>query len=381
MFVFMPHSSLPGIFCPIRLSVVIFSSIYNLIFTKMKRVLSLLSGFILLFTGLTLRGQNATSEYSITNRIHLPGNGGWDYLSVDEAGARLFVSHSSVVQVIDLKTGQLAGTISDTPGVHGIALAPDLNKAFISEGQASAIKIINMQTLAVIADVKIDGKNPDAIIYDQYSKKVFAFNGGSSNATVLDAVTNAVIGTIPLDGKPEFPASDGKGKLFVNIEDKNEISVIDVKSLTVLKSWPIAPGEEASGLALDLETNRLFAVCSNKLMVIVDATDGHVVTTLPIGNGCDGVKFDPGMKRAYTSNGEGTMTVVQEVNKDSFKVLENVPTAPGARTLAIDTKTHHIYMPAAESGPAPAATTENPRPRPTMKPDSFYVMDIALVMK
>ena len=184
-----------------------------------------------------------------------------------------------------------------------------------------------------------------------------------------------------LEGKPEFPASDGNGKIYVNIEDKSLISVIDVKTLKVEKSWPIAPGEEASGLALDNETHRLFAVCSNKLMVVVDALDGHVVTTLPIGDGCDGVKFDPGLKRAYSSNGEGTMTVVQELNKDSFKVLENVTTMSGSRTLAVDTKTHHIYLPSAEYNPAPAATTENPRPRRTMKPGSFAVLDIAPVKK
>jgi DNA-binding beta-propeller fold protein YncE len=349
----------------------------------MKRSLVLLSCLTILVTGLNLRGQNASSEYSIVNKIHVGGNGFWDYLTVDEAGARLFLSHSAVVNVVDLKTGQLVGTIENTPGVHGIAIAPDLNKAFISEGGANSVKVINLQTLALIADVKIEGQNPDAIMYDQFSKKVFTFNGRSSNSTVLDAVTNAVVGTIPLAGKPEFPASDGNGKVYVNIEDKSLISVIDVKTLTVGKSWPIAPGEEASGLALDNETHRLFAVCSNKLMVVVDALDGHIVTTLPIGSGCDGVKFDPGMKRAYSSNGEGTMTVVQEVNKDSFKVLENVTTMSGARTLAVDTKTHHIYLPAAEYNPAPAATAGNaqPQPRRTMKPDSFLVMDIAPVKK
>jgi YVTN family beta-propeller protein len=347
----------------------------------MKRLMVYLSCLIILLTGLNLRGQNINSEYSIVNKIHLPGDGGWDYLTVDEAGARLFISHGTMVQVLDLKTGQLAGTINETPGVHGIAIAQDLNKAFISEGRTASVKIINLQTLAVIADVKITGQNPDAIMYDQFSKKVFVFNGGSSNASVLDAATNEVTATIALEGKPEFPASDGNGKIYVNIEDKSLISVIDVKSMKVEKSWPIAPGEEASGLALDNETHRLFAVCSNKLMVVVDALDGHVVTTLPIGNGCDGVKFDPVMKRAYSSNGEGTMTVVQELNKDSFKVVENVTTLPGARTLSVDTKTHHIYMPTAEYGPAPAATAENPRPRRTIKPGTFLVMDIAPVKK
>jgi len=326
-------------------------------------------------------GQSVNSEYTILNKIHLPGNGGWDYLTVDEPGARLFISHSTVVQVLDLKTGQLAGTINETPGVHGIALAPDLNKAFISVGRTASVKIINLKTLELIADVKITGQNPDAIMYDQFSKKVFVFNGGSANATVIDAVTNEIAATIPLEGKPEFPVSDGKGKIYVNIEDKSLISVVDANSMKVDKSWSIAPGEEPSGLALDNGTHRLFSVCSNKMMVVVDAIDGHVVTTLPIGNGCDGVKFDPVLKRAYSSNGEGTMTVVQESDKDSFKVIENVTTVSGARTLAIDNSSHHIYMPTAEFNPAPAATTENPRPRRSIKPDSFIILDIAPVRK
>lgn len=347
----------------------------------MKGSLIFIGCMFLLLTGSNIFAQNAKSEYSVVNKIHLPGDGGWDYLSVDETGGRLFVSHGTVVQVVDLKTGQLAGTVNETPGVHGIAIAQDLNKAFISVGRNASVKVVDLKTLALIADVKVTGENPDAIMYDQFSKKVFVFNGRTSNATVLDATTNNVVGTIALEGKPEFPASDGKGNIYVNIEDKSLISVIDATTLKVLKSWPIAPGEEASGLALDNETHRLFAVCGNKLMVVVDAIDGHVVANLPIGDGCDGVKFDPGMKRAISSNGDGTMTVVQEVDKDNFKVLENIPTMAGARTLAIDTKSHHIYSPTAEFNPAPAATADNPRPRRSPKPDSFNILDIAPVKK
>jgi WD40 repeat protein len=347
----------------------------------MKRSSVFITCLLIFLSGINLFGQNTKSEYAILNKIHLPGEGGWDYLSVDEAGSRLFVSHGSVVQVVDLKTGQLAGTVNETPGVHGIALAPDLNKAFISVGRNASVKVIDMKTLALLADVKVTGENPDAIMYDQFSKRVFVFNGRTSNATVIDATTNQVAGTIALEGKPEFPVSDGNGNIFVNIEDKSIISVIDAKTLKVLKSWPIAPGEEASGLALDNETHRLFAVCGNKLMVVVDATDGHVVANLPIGDGCDGVKFDPELKRAVSSNGEGTMTVVQELNKDSFKVLETIATMAGARTLALDTKSHHIYSPTAEFNPAPAATAAEPRPRRTAKPDSFFIMDIAPVKK
>jgi len=345
----------------------------------MKKSFVVISCLLILLSYSNLSGQNSKSEYSIVNKIHLPGEGGWDYLSVDEAGNRLFVSHGTLVQVVDLKTSQLAGTITETPGVHGIALAPDLNKAFISVGRNASVKVIDFKALTLIADVKVTGGNPDAIMYDDFSKKVFVFNGSTSNATVIDAVSNTVVGTIALSGKPEFPVSDGKGKIYVNIEDKSVISVIDANTLKVDKSWPIAPGEEASGLAIDNETHRLFAVCGNKLMVVVDAVDGHVVANLPIGEGCDGVKFDPGMKRAYSSNGEGTMTVVQEVDKDHFKVLETIKTVAGARTLALDTRTHHIYTPSAEFGPAPAPTAENPRPRRIPKPDSFNIMDIAPV--
>jgi DNA-binding beta-propeller fold protein YncE len=359
----------------------VLNSIYKLIVSQMKRSLVFFSSLLILISGFSLHGQNAKSEYSIVNKIHLPGDGGWDYLIVDETGTRLFVSHSTVVQVVDLKTSQLAGTINETPGVHGIAIAPDLNKAFISVGRSASVKVVNFKTLELIADIKITGENPDAIMYDQFSKKVFVFNGRTSNATVLDAVNNQIVATITLEGKPEFPVSDGNGKVYVNIEDKSLISVIDVKTLKVEKSWPIAPGEEASGLALDNENHRLFAVCSNKLMVVVDAIDGHVVEKLPIGDGCDGVKFDPGLKRAYSSNGDGTMTVIQELNKDSYKVLENVTTISGARTIAVDTRTHHLYLPTAEFNPAPAATADNPRPRRTPKPDSFFIIDIAPVKK
>ena len=347
----------------------------------MKKSLFLFNLLLIVLAGSNLFAQNSKSEYSILNKIHLSGDGGWDYLSVDEAGSRLFVSHGTVVQVVDLKTGQLVATINDTPGVHGIAIAQDQNKAFISVGRNASVKVVDLKTLALITDVKITGENPDAIMYDQFSKKVFVFNGRTSNATVIDATNNTVVGTIALEGKPEFPVSDLNGNIYVNIEDKSLISVIDAKTLKVLKSWPIAPGEEASGLALDNETHRLFAVCGNKLMVVVDATDGHVVANLPIGDGCDGVKFDPGMKRAISSNGEGTMTVVQEIDKDNFKVLENITTVAGARTLALDTRSHHIYAPTAEFNPAPEATADNPRPRRSPKPDSFFIMDIAPVKK
>lgn len=343
----------------------------------MKKLSLLAVSMLLLLSGSIVSGQGNSTGYTIVNKFSLPGDGFWDYLTVDEAGSRLFLSHGTVVQVVNLKDGQLIGTIDDTPGVHGIALAPDLNKAFISCGRDASVKVINFNTLAVIADVQVTGENPDAIIYDKYSGKVLTFNGRTANSTIIDAKTDKIVGTIALEGKPEFPASNGKGKIYVNIEDKSLISVIDINAMKVITSWPIAPGVEASGLALDRETNRLFAVCRNKLMVVVNAESGKVITSLPIGEGCDGVKFDPELKRAYASCGDGTMTVVQEVDKDHFKVLTTIKTAAGARTLAVDTKTHHIYTPTAEFNPAPAPTADNPRPRRSMKPGSFYVIDIA----
>lgn len=334
----------------------------------------MVSLFIVFGPTTLLRGQN--TGYKIENKIKLPGMGGWDYLSIDNSYNRIFISHSTVVLVVDLKTGNLAATIEETPGVHGIAIASGLNKAYISVGRSASVKVVNLNTLAVINNITGTGQNPDAIMYDAFTKRVLTFNGGSADATVIDALTDKIIATIALEGKPEFAVTDGKGKIYVNIEDKSLITVIDAKTMKVERSWPIAPGEEATGLALDNATHRLFSVCNNKLMVIADALDGHIVASLPIGEGCDGVKFDPGLKRAYSSNGDGTMTVVQELDKDNFKVLENFPTMPGARTLTVDMRTHHIYMPTAEYEPAPAATAENQRPRRIMKPDSFTLLDI-----
>ena len=335
----------------------------------MKKLLSIICVIVLLGSCNLLRAQ---SGYKVNNQIHLEGDGGWDYLSVDEAAGRLYVSHSSMALVVDLKTGKQVGKIPDTNGIHGIAIATNLNKGFTSNGRDSSVTVFDLKTLAITGKIKVTGKNPDAILYDVFSQKLFTFNGGSSNATVIDAKQNKVIGTISLDGKPEFPASDGKGKIFVNIEDKSEISVINATTLKVEKSWSVAPGEEPSGLALDNETHRLFSVCGNKLMVVSDAEAGKVVTTLPIGDRCDGVAFDPSLKRAYSSNGDGTITVVQEENKDKFKVLENIVTQKGARTIAVNKTTHHLYLPTAEFEKAPEGNHS-----PVIKPKTFVILDIA----
>jgi len=314
----------------------------------------------------------AQSNYRIANKIPVTGEGSWDYLNVDEVNGVIFVSHATVAQAIDIKTGKLVGTIPDTKGIHGIAIANDLNKGFTSNGRDSSVTIFNLKTLEVITKIQVTGQNPDAILYDPFSQKVFTCNGRSNNSTVIDAKTNKVIATIPLDGRPEFSVTDVKGKIFINIEDKSLINVINSATLKVEQHWPIAPGDGPSGLALDNETHRLFSVCSNKLMVVIDAETGKIITTLPIGDRCDGVAFDPAKKRAYSSNGEGSITVVQEENGNSFKVLETVTTMPGAKTIAINKVTHHLYLTTAEYQTAPTAANR----RPPVKPNSFQILDV-----
>jgi YVTN family beta-propeller protein len=318
-----------------------------------------------------------SQEYKVSKKIKIVGNEGWDYLAVDEVNQHLFVSHGSVVNVIDLISDQTIATIPDTKGVHGIAIANDLNKAFITDGKDNSVTIVDLKTFKLIEKVSIEGQKPDAVLYDKFSQKVFTYNANSNDATVLDAVTNKVVKTIPLGGKPEFSVTNAKGLIYVNIEDKNEIKTIDTNTLKVTATWSIAPGDEPSGLAIDLETNRLFSVCGNKLMIVVDASNGKIIKTLPIGDGCDGVAFDPKKKLVFSSNGEGTITVVKEQNAKSFSVLETVKTQKGARTIAINKTTGTLYLSTADFGAKPKATIENPSPRASIAPDSFVVLVVA----
>ena len=342
----------------------------------MQAVKCLIVCFVLFLCAVSVNAQTSVSHYKIAGKIHLEGDGGWDCLTVDDATGRLFVSHSTIVRVIDIKTGKLVGTITDTLGVHGIALAHDLNKGFISNGKDASVSIFNLKTLELLTKVTVTGENPDAILYDNFSHLVFVFNGKTSNATVIDAKTNKVVATIVLDGKPEFPTSDGKGTIYINIEDKSLVDVISTKTLKVEKNWPITPGVEPSGIALDNKNHRLFIGCRNKILVVADAEAGKALATVPIGDHCDGVAFDSTLKRAYSSNGDGTLTVVQEQPGDTFKLLENVITQKGARTLALDSKTHHLFLPTAEFGPVPAATAENPKPRPSIIANSFVILEV-----
>ncbi|HEV7231967.1 MAG TPA: YncE family protein [Bacteroidia bacterium] len=340
----------------------------------MNKNSSFLSLLLVLSAPALLLAQTKASDYKPANKIKVEGDGGWDYLASDAKTGLLYISHSNIVQVLDEKTGTIKATIPDTKGVHGIAIADDLGKGFISNGKDTSVTVFDLKTFATITKVKVTGKNPDAILYDPFSKKVFAYNGRSSNATVIDAKTNAVVATIPLEGKPEFSQTDGKGKVYVNIEDKSKVCMINSSTLKVEQTWSVAPGEEPSGLALDNKNHRLFMVCGNQLMMILDAENGKVIAKLPIGDGADGVAFDPSLERAYSSNGDGTVTVVQGEKGGNYKVLETITTQRGARTIAVDTETHHIFMPTAEFE-TPAAGDE--KKRPTMKKGSFMILDIA----
>ena len=330
---------------------------------------------IAVMTSIMSYAQDGAGMYKISNKYSITGDGGWDYITIDDSTHYLYISHGTITQVFDAKAGKLVATFNDTKGVHGIALAKDLNKGFISNGKDSSVTVFDMKKLTVIEKINVTGKNPDAILYDPFTHRVFTFNGRSSNSTVIDAKTDKVIGTIALEGKPEFAVSDEKGKIYVNIEDKSKLCMINPLTMKVEQTWSIAPGEEPSGLALDNKTHRLFSV-TDKLMVILDANTGKVITTLPIGDRVDGVSFDPIKKRAYSSNGDGTMTVVQEESENSFKVIATVKTQAGARTITIDKTTGKIYLPTAEFGEAPAATKENPHPRPVVKPGSFVVIEV-----
>jgi DNA-binding beta-propeller fold protein YncE len=341
----------------------------------MKKISLIIS--LLMLTSISASfAQVGNSGYRIVNKIHLDGDGGWDYLTIDDSTSRLYVSHGTIVQVLDVIGKKVVGTIPDTKGVHGIALARDLNKGFTSNGRDTSVTVFDLKTLEVITKLKVTGNNPDAILYDPFSHKVFTYNGRSSNSTVIDANSNKVIGTISLPGKPEFSVTDGKGKVYVNIEDKSLVCLINPTTLKVEKTWSVAPGEEPSGLAIDSKDHRLFVVCGNKLMIVLDADNGNVVSKLDIGERVDGVAYDLALKRIYSSNGDGTLTVVQEENKNTFKVKENFTTQKGARTITLNPKTHRIYLPVAEYEAVPAATKENPRPRPSVKENSFMIIEI-----
>lgn len=322
----------------------------------------------------TAKAAAAPVHYHVLDKIAVGGEGGWDYLTLDAAARRLYISRGTRVVVLDVDSGKTVAEIPGTEGVHGIALAPDLHRGFTSNGRSSTVTTFDTGTLAVLGSVKATGDNPDAIIYDPASHRVFTFNGRGKNATAIDAATATVAGTVPLDGKPEFAVADGKGRVFVNIEDKNQISVIDSRALRVEKSWPIAACDEPSGLAMDRKNGRLFTVCHNRSMAVLDAETGRVVASVPIGEGVDAAAWDPSTGLAFASNGEGTLTVVKQDGPDAYHVVENAATQRSARTMALDEKTHRIFLAAAEFGTPPPATADQPRPRAPMVPGSFTIL-------
>ena len=314
------------------------------------------------------------SGYHLLKKIPLGGEGGWDYLAFDSPTRRLFISRGAKVVVLNVDTGTVAGEIANTDGVHGIAFAPELDRGFTSNGRANTVTIFDLQSLQVIGSAKT-GMNPDAIVYDPASKRVFTMNGQSNDATAIDAATGNVLGTIAVTGKPEFAVADGAGHVYVNIEDKSEELQIDTQNLKVTAQWPLAPCQEPSGLAMDIAHRRLFAGCHNQMMTVVDADSGKVIATPAIGLGVDANAFDPGTGFAFASNGQSaTLTVVHEDAPDKFSVVENVATQRGARTMALDPKSHEIYLVTADFAPAPPSANENPKPRMMPVPGTFVVL-------
>jgi DNA-binding beta-propeller fold protein YncE len=313
-------------------------------------------------------------QYHVVKSLKVGGDGGWDYLTADAEGRRLYVSRGTHVMVFDMDRDSLIADIPNTPGVHGVALARRLNRGFTSNGRDSSVTAFDLKTLQPISVVRITGRNPDAITYDSVSNRVFAFNGATSNASVIDASTLQQVGTIELGGKPETGVPDGNGMLYVNIEDKGEVVAIDTRAMSAKAHYSLAPCEEPTGMARDKVRGRLIIGCGNSTMAIMDEKTGKLITTLKVGAGVDAAGFDPSSQLAFTSNGEGTLSVVRQNADGTFTSVATVPTQRGARTMALDPKTHKIYMSTAEFGPAPAPTADRPRPRPPMIPGSFTVL-------
>ncbi|HTY93053.1 MAG TPA: YncE family protein [Steroidobacteraceae bacterium] len=330
-----------------------------------------------LATALFASSAQADSGLQVVQRWKLGGEGGWDYLIVD-AAHRLFLSRGNRVDVVDTRTGKIVGSIPDTQGVHGVALAPDLHRGFTSNGRADSVTAFDLDTLKTLQVTRIASQNPDSILYEPIGKHVFTFNGRSKDVTVLDASTLAVVATLPVPDKPEFSADDGAGHVFVNIEsDPGQMVEIDARKLTVQATWPLPGCNSPSGLAIDRAHHRLFSVCDGNVMAVTNADTGAQVARVPIGRGPDAAAYDPQRALVYSSNGDGTLTVIHQDSADQYRVIDTVKTQAGARTMALDPATGKAYLVSAEFGPAPAPTADQPRPRPAMLPDSFTVLVVA----
>ena len=313
------------------------------------------------------------SGYRILTRLTLGGEGFWDYLTLDSDARRLYISRWTHVMVVDADSYKVVGDIPEIGGVHGIAIAREFGRGFISEGEANQVTIFDLKTLKKIGAVKT-GQGPDGIIYDPASKRVFAFNGDSGTATAIDAATGSVAGSVELGGDPEFAAADGQGHVYNNLEDKSEVVQIDSRTLKVRNRWPLAPGSSPSAMAMDGPHRRLFVGCRNKLMIVMDADSGKVVAHLPIGDGVDASRFDPKTQLIFSSNGDGTLTIIHEDSPNKYTVVDNIMTQRGARTMELDPRTHRLFSVTAKLGPQPAPTAEDAHPLPTMTPGTFTLL-------
>jgi YVTN family beta-propeller protein len=316
--------------------------------SSIRRHAFLTAAFALAFALASLSPASAEG-LAITKKIPIAGQGGWDYLAVDEGGRRLYVSHGTQVEVLDVDSGAIVGKIEKTPGVHGIAIAPELGRGFVSNGQSSTVTIFDLKTLKTIAEVPV-GKKPDAIIYDPATSRVFAFNGDSNSATAIQAADGKVVGTVDLGGGPEFAVADGSGYVYDNVEDASVVLKINSRTLKVEQRWPTAPCASPSSIAMDRANRRLFIGCRSKVMAVMNADTGKVIATLPIGDHVDATAFDPASRLVFNSNGEGTITVIRQDSPDKYSVVENVKTVPKAKTMALDPKTHRLFLSTAEAG-------------------------------
>ncbi len=336
-----------------------------------KSILTALLTIALLGSGSIHAQQN--SHLPIAKVFHIASTGGWDYLAVN--GSKLYVSHGTQVNILDKQTGDSIGIIPNTTGVHGIAFDNNTGKGFTSNGKINSVTVFDLSSGKVLGEITT-GQNPDAIMYEPVIKKIITCNGRSKDLSIIDPVSQKLVATVPLGGKPETAVSDEAGKLYVNIEDKNEIAVVDLQQFTVLHHWPVTPGEAPAGLAIDRASKRLFAGCDNKLLTVLDASSGKLVSQLPIGDGCDGVAFDNASKTIYAANGEGTLTLIKEKSADSYAVTGNSPTKKGARTIALDEATHTVYLPTAELEPAKPSEHHA-----SMKPGTFQVLVIPVASR
>jgi DNA-binding beta-propeller fold protein YncE len=316
------------------------------------------------------------SGYHLIKKMPVGGEGGWDYLTVDSEARRIYLARGTHVMVVDEDKGEVVGDIPDTKGVHGIALAKDLGKGYTSNGQANTVTVFDIATLKTLSTIKVTGENPDSVLYDAANKRVWTFNGRTANATAIDASSGEVVGTVKLSGKPETPVLDGKGSIFANIEDKNSLVEIDAKAMTVKHEYPLAGCEAPSGIAMDTAHRRVFSGCSDsKKLAVTNADTGKVVAAPEIGEDTDASGFDPGTGLAFASCREGVLSIIHADSPDKYTNVANVKTEFGARTMALDTKTHHVFVVTADFKPAPAATADNPHPRPQAVPGTFRILE------